>query len=99
MLLIATLASSNFLSEQTFFKDKLTWFEAQRCCESRLGQLATIEADSGIVSCYNIPPQSTALKIWTGTIRRHSKWIEFQGIFNIIPRYTRKRIKSIKTKR
>jgi len=78
------LISQTFLSEQTFFKEELTWFEAQRCCASRLGQLASIDdADGEIVNCHNIPPDSNDLKIWTGNIRRHSEWIEFQGTFNI----------------
>jgi hypothetical protein len=37
-----------------FFKEKLTWFEAQRCCASRSRQRANI--DDTIVSCNNIPP-------------------------------------------
>ena len=83
LLLIISLVSQTFLSEQTFFKETLTWFKAQRCCASRLGQLATIEEDNKIVSCHNIPKGNNALKIWTGNIRRHSEWIEFQGTFNI----------------
>ena len=84
LLLITSLVSQTFLSEQTFFKETLTWFEAQRCCSSRLGQLASIDdADGEIVSCYNIPLHSNGLEIWTGNIRRHSEWIEFQGTFNI----------------
>jgi hypothetical protein len=47
-----------------FFKEKLTWFEAQRCCASRSGQLATI--DDKIVSCNNIPPGAETF--WTGNI-------------------------------
>jgi hypothetical protein len=66
------------------FKEKLTWFEAQRCCGSRSGQLATI--DDTIVSCNNIPPRAETL--WTGNIRRPSEWIEFQGKLNEIDRYT-----------
>jgi len=86
--------NKHFLSEETFFKEELTWFEAQKCCSSRLGQLATIdEAESEIVNCNNIPPDSNALNIWTGNIQRHSEWIEFQGTFNLIPRYTWKRLK------
>jgi len=54
------------------------------CCASRLAQLASIDgADGEIVNCHNIPPDSNVLKIWTGNIRRHSEWIEFQGTFNI----------------
>jgi hypothetical protein len=47
-----------------FFKEKLTWFEAQRCCASRFGQLATI--DDTIVNCNNIP--SGAETLWTGSV-------------------------------
>jgi hypothetical protein len=57
------------------FEEKLTWFEAQRCCASRSGQLATIE--DKIVSCNNIP--SGAESLWTGNVRKPSEWIEFQG--------------------
>jgi hypothetical protein len=78
------LISQTFLSEQTFLKEELTWFEAHRCCSSRLGQLASIDdADGEIVNCHNIPSESINLKIWTGNIRRHSEWIEFQGTFNM----------------
>ena len=67
-----------------FFKEKLTWFEAQRCCASRFGQLATI--DDAIVSCNNI--SSGAETLWTGNVRRPSEWIEFQGKLGEIERYT-----------
>jgi hypothetical protein len=67
-----------------FFKEGLTWFEAQRCCASRFGQLATI--DDTIVGCKNIPPWAETL--WTGNIRRHSEWIEFQGKLNKMEIYT-----------
>ena len=67
-----------------FFKEKLTWFEAQRCCASRFGQLATI--DDTIVSCSNIPSGSGTL--WTGNVRRPSVWIEFHGKLGEIERYT-----------
>ena len=66
------------------FKEKLSWFEAQRCCASRSGQLATI--DDKIVSCSNIPPGAETL--WTGNVRIHSEWIEFQGKLNEIEIYT-----------
>jgi hypothetical protein len=62
-----------------FFKEGLTWFEAQRCCV-----LATV--DDPIVSCNNIP--SGAESLWTGNVRRPSEWIEFQGKLNEIERYT-----------
>ena len=67
-----------------FFKEKLTWFEAQRCCASRFGQLETI--DDAIVSCNNIP--SGAETFWTGNVRRPSEWIEFRGKLGEIERYT-----------
>ena len=67
-----------------FFKDGLTWFEAQRCCASKFGELATI--DDKIIGCKNIPPGAETL--WTGNIRRHSEWIEFQGKLNTIEIYT-----------
>ena len=67
-----------------FFKEKLTWLEAQRCCASRSGQLATI--NDKIVNCHSIPPEAETL--WTGNIRRPSEWIEFQGNLNEIERYT-----------
>jgi hypothetical protein len=72
-----------------FFKEGLTWFEAQRCCASRSGQLATI--DDNIVSCNNI--QSGAKTFWTGNVRKPSEWIEFQGKLNEIERYTYKYFK------
>jgi hypothetical protein len=77
------------LKNQTFFKEGLTWFEAQKCCASRSGQLATI--DDKIVSCNNIPPGAETL--WTGNVRIHSEWIEFQGKLNEIERYTYKYFK------
>jgi hypothetical protein len=77
------------LKNQTFFKEGLTWFEAQKCCASRSGQLATI--DDKIVSCNNIPPGPETL--WTGNVRIHSEWIEFQGKLNEIERYTYKYFK------
>ena len=73
------LCLQNFLAEQTFFNKNLTWIEAHRCCASKMGQLATHDVDSKIVSCNNIPKRSTNLTIWTGNIRRYSEWIEFQG--------------------
>jgi hypothetical protein len=72
-----------------FFKEGLTWFEAQRCCASRPGQLATI--NDNIVSCNNI--QSGAATLWTGNIRKPSEWIEFQGKLNEIEIYTYKYFK------
>ena len=66
------------------FEEKLTWFEAQRCCASRSGQLATI--DDKIVSCNNFP--SGAETLWTGNVRKPSEWIEFQGKLNEIELYT-----------
>jgi hypothetical protein len=44
-----------------------------------MGQLATVDVDSKIVTCNNIPKESNNLKIWTGNIRRYSEWIQFQG--------------------
>jgi hypothetical protein len=44
-----------------------------------MGQLATVDVDSKIITCNNIPKGSNNLKIWTGNIRRYSEWIEFQG--------------------
>ena len=72
-----------------FFVKGLTWFEAQRCCASRSGQLATI--DDSVVSCNNI--QSEAATLWTGNIRKPSEWIEFQGKLNEIEIYTYKYFK------
>jgi hypothetical protein len=69
---------SLFWRTNFFFKEKLTWFEALRCCASRSGQLATI--DDQIGSCRKIP--SGAKSLWTGNVRRHSEWIEFQGKLN-----------------
>jgi hypothetical protein len=77
------------LKNKTFFKDELTWFEAQKCCASRSGQLPTI--DDKIVSCNNIPRGAETL--WTGNVRRPSKWIEFQGKLNEIDRYIYKYFK------
>ena len=65
------------------FEEKLTWFEAQRCCASRSGQLATI--DDTIVSCNNFPSGTETL--WTGNVRKPSEWIEFQGKLNEIELY------------
>jgi hypothetical protein len=77
-----------FLAEQTFFKEDLTWIEAQRCCASKSGQLATMDDNDNTVSCHNIPNESTDLKIWTGKIRRHSEWIEYLGKIKLIVTYT-----------
>ena len=74
-----------------FYKEGLTWFEAQRWCASRSGQLATI--DDNIVSCNNI--QSGAKTFWTRNVRKPSEWIEFQGKLNEIERYTYKYFKYI----
>jgi hypothetical protein len=71
------------LKTKTFFKEGLTWFEAQRCCASRLGQLAII--NDTIVNCNSIPAEAETL--WTGNVRRPSEWIEFQGKLNEIDRY------------
>jgi hypothetical protein len=72
------------LKTKLFFKEGLIWYEAQKCCASRLGQLATI--NDTIVNCNNIPPRAQAL--WTGNVRRPSEWIEFQGKLNEIDRHT-----------
>ena len=74
-----------------FFKEKLTWFEAQRCCASTFGQLAAI--DDTIVSCNNIP--SGAETLWTGNVRRQLEWIAFQGKLGEIDRYTYMHLKYI----
>jgi len=71
--------------ERAFFTEGLTWIEAQRCCASRSGQLAT--TNDAIVNCKNIPKSALNFKIWIGDIRKHSEWIEFQGKFNDINRY------------
>jgi hypothetical protein len=75
---------SLFWRPKLFFKEGLTWFEAQRCCASRLGHLSTI--NDTIVNCNNIPPGAQTL--WTGNVRRTSEWIEFQGKLNKIDIYT-----------
>jgi hypothetical protein len=72
-----------------FFKEGLTWFEAQRCCASISGHLVTI--DDQIVNCNNIPLGVKTL--WTGNIRKPSEWIEFQGKLNAIERYIHKYFK------
>jgi hypothetical protein len=81
------MAKLNIQIEKTtyllFFKEGLTWFEAQRCCASISGQLATI--DDNIVSCNNTPVAKT---LWTGNVRKPSEWIKFQGKLNEIERYT-----------
>ena len=77
------------MKNKLFFKEKLKWFEAQRCCASRLGQLATI--NDTIVNCKNIPPGVETL--WTGNVRKPSEWIEFQGKLSEIEIYTYKYIK------
>ena len=77
------------MKTKLFFKEELTWLEAQRCCASGFGQLATI--DGKIVSCRNIPPGVETL--WTGNVRRPSEWIEFQGKLNEIGRYSYKYFK------
>ena len=70
--------------ERAFFTEGLTWIEAERCCASRSGQLATI--NDTIVNCHNIPLRAETL--WTGNVRRPSEWIEFQGKLNEMERYT-----------
>ena len=80
-----------FWRTKLFFKEGLTWFEAQKCCASRSEHLATI--GDKIVSCRNIPPGTETL--WTGNVRRPSEWIEFQGKLNEIERYTYKYFKYI----
>ena len=73
-----------FEEQNFFFKERLTWFEAQRCCSSRSGQLATI--DDEFVRCNNIPPGAETL--WTGNVRKPSEWLEFQGKLNEIEKNT-----------
>jgi hypothetical protein len=77
------------LRPKLVFKEKLTWFEADRCCASISGQLAIVT--DPIVNCHNIPPGAGTL--WTGNVRRASEWIEFQGKLNEIGRYTYKYLK------